>query len=191
MSQVLHQQDYTPSHRVLRDAHVARRADWGAKAAKVAPKRVAPTLVPTIDPVVETVPAVEPKKTIMWLVDPRCECCRPQPIDEIPVRRNKIPFLRGDIVRLVAREFDVTIRDIKGPCRKREFTDPRQVAMYLMRTTTKMSLPQIARYIGDRDHTTALHAVRKIAAQILAEPELARRAAALRTKIEMMQRGDA
>ena len=50
--------------------------------------------------------------------------------------------------------------------RKREVTHPRQIAMYLTREMTDMSLPKIGQSFGGRDHTTVLHACDKIAGEI-------------------------
>ena len=49
---------------------------------------------------------------------------------------------------------------------------PRQVAMYLAKTLTLRSLPEIGRRFGDRDHTTVLHAIRKIDKEVGENPRL-------------------
>jgi hypothetical protein len=63
----------------------------------------------------------------------------------------------------VAQEFDITVADMCGPVRARKLAWPRMVAMYLSRELTTRSLPEIGRHFGGRDHTTALHACRRIA----------------------------
>ena len=64
----------------------------------------------------------------------------------------------------VARFFGVKVQDLKGPRRTRQMVVPRQIAMYLARQHTGLSLPEIGKRFGNRDHTTVLHAVRKVKA---------------------------
>lgn len=64
----------------------------------------------------------------------------------------------AEIQRAVATEFHVRLDDLGSPCRKRQLVRPRQVAMYLARSLTPMSLPEIGRRFGGRHHTTVLHA---------------------------------
>lgn len=67
-----------------------------------------------------------------------------------------------DIQRLVANHFNVSKADILSSRRTATVVRPRQIAMYLSKTLTPRSLPEIGRRFGGRDHTTVLHAVRKI-----------------------------
>ena len=69
-----------------------------------------------------------------------------------------------DIQRIVARQFNVTKNDLLSNRRTRVIVRPRQIAMYLAKVMTPRSLPEIGRRFGGRDHTTVLHAVRKIEA---------------------------
>ena len=55
---------------------------------------------------------------------------------------------------------------MESSTRKREVTHPRQIAMYITREMTEMSLPKIGQSFGGRDHTTVLHACDKIAGEI-------------------------
>lgn len=66
------------------------------------------------------------------------------------------------ILREVANYYNCRIIDIKSHRRTADIVRPRQVACYLAKTHTLLSLPKIGRLIGNRDHTTAMHAVRKI-----------------------------
>ena len=68
----------------------------------------------------------------------------------------------GDVVATVAGFFGVGADRISGRSRRREILIPRQVAMYLSKQLTTRSLPEIGRKFGGRDHTTVIHAVRKI-----------------------------
>ncbi|MGE4372573.1 MAG: chromosomal replication initiator protein DnaA [Xanthobacter sp.] len=67
-----------------------------------------------------------------------------------------------DILRIVAKHYNVSRADILSQRRTANVVKPRQVAMYLAKTLTLRSLPEIGRRFGGRDHTTVLHAVRKI-----------------------------
>jgi chromosomal replication initiator protein len=67
-----------------------------------------------------------------------------------------------DIQKLVANHYSVTRADILSSRRTATVVKPRQIAMYLAKTLTLRSLPEIGRRFGGRDHTTVLHAVRKI-----------------------------
>ena len=61
------------------------------------------------------------------------------------------------IMQTVSDFYSVTLSELVGPTRKREITVPRQVAIYLTREMTGMSLPQIGEVFGGRDHTTIMH----------------------------------
>ncbi|TFF19961.1 chromosomal replication initiator protein DnaA [Jiella endophytica] len=67
-----------------------------------------------------------------------------------------------DILKFVSRHYNVTRTDILSSRRTKTIVRPRQIAMYLAKTMTPRSLPEIGRRFGGRDHTTVLHAVRKI-----------------------------
>ena len=67
-----------------------------------------------------------------------------------------------DIQRVVARQYNVSRSDLLSSRRTANVVRPRQIAMYLAKTLTLRSLPEIGRRFGGRDHTTVLHAVRKI-----------------------------
>jgi chromosomal replication initiator protein len=69
-----------------------------------------------------------------------------------------------DIQRVVARQYNVSRADLLSSRRTANVVRPRQVAMYLSKVLTLRSLPEIGRRFGGRDHTTVLHAVRKIEA---------------------------
>lgn len=68
------------------------------------------------------------------------------------------------IQRAVADAFDITLNDMVSKRRTRSVARPRQVAMYLSKKMTKRSLPDIGRRFGGRDHTTVMHAVKRIEA---------------------------
>jgi len=66
------------------------------------------------------------------------------------------------IIEEVAKVFHVTPQDITGPKRLGFLVTPRQVSMYLIRTMLNMSLTETAKALGRKDHTTVLHALRKV-----------------------------
>lgn len=66
------------------------------------------------------------------------------------------------IIEKTAKHFHLTMEDILGPKRDREIVVPRQIAMYMLREELHLSFPKIARELGRKDHTTAIHSVEKI-----------------------------
>lgn len=72
-----------------------------------------------------------------------------------------------DIQRKTAEFYKLDVKDFHSPQRARRVARPRQVAMYLSRKLTTRSLPEIGRRFGGRDHTTVLHACRRIEALIV------------------------
>lgn len=66
------------------------------------------------------------------------------------------------IQRLVSEYFGIKVSDLRAKSRSKSVAEPRQLAMYLVRTLTTHSLPEIGEYFGGRDHTTVLHAYTKI-----------------------------
>ncbi|MBA5723697.1 chromosomal replication initiator protein DnaA [Candidatus Liberibacter sp.] len=67
-----------------------------------------------------------------------------------------------DIQRMVSKHYNISRHDLLSNRRTRAIVRPRQVAMYLSKIMTPRSFPEIGRRFGDRDHTTVLHAVRKV-----------------------------
>ena len=86
-----------------------------------------------------------------------------------------------DIQRVVARHFNVSKNELLSNRRTRAIVRPRQIAMYLAKVLTPRSLPEIGRRFGGRDHTTVLHAVRKIEGLVAGDQKLAR-------EIELLKR---
>jgi chromosomal replication initiator protein len=86
-----------------------------------------------------------------------------------------------DIQKLVASHYSVSRADILSSRRTATVVKPRQVAMYLSKALTLRSLPEIGRRFGGRDHTTVLHAVRKIEGLSAAD-------ATLREELELLKR---
>jgi chromosomal replication initiator protein len=89
-----------------------------------------------------------------------------------------------DIQRIVARHYNVSRGDLLSSRRTANVVRPRQVAMYLAKTLTLRSLPEIGRRFGGRDHTTVLHAVRKIENLVGNDSMLAEEIEALKRQLQ-------
>lgn len=76
------------------------------------------------------------------------------------------------IVEKTARHFHLAVDDLVGPKRDKEIVVPRQIAMYLIRSELHLSFPKIARELGRKDHTTAIHSVDKIEKERAFDPAL-------------------
>ena len=83
-----------------------------------------------------------------------------------------------------AAYFGVTVDDLEGPSRSKTLVGARQIAMYLCRELTDLSLPAIGAQFGNRDHTTVMHAERKIRSQIGESRRLYEQVADLTNKIK-------
>ncbi len=87
-----------------------------------------------------------------------------------------------EIQRRVSEHYNIRLSELIGPTRVRTIARPRQIAMYLCKTMTSRSLPEIGRRFGKRDHTTILHGVKRIEelrardSQLAEDLELLRRA---------------
>jgi chromosomal replication initiator protein len=66
------------------------------------------------------------------------------------------------IIERTAKHFQIPLEDILGPKRDKDIVVPRQIAMYMLRSELHLSFPKIARELGRKDHTTAIHSVEKI-----------------------------
>jgi chromosomal replication initiator protein len=99
--------------------------------------------------------------------------------DILRVSERKVTI--DEILRKVADHYNLRMSDLLSARRARQVARPRQVAMFLAKTLTSRSLPDIGRRFGGRDHTTVIHAVKKIEelkatdSQIAEDVELLRR----------------
>jgi chromosomal replication initiator protein len=89
-----------------------------------------------------------------------------------------------DIQKVVARQYNVSRADLLSSRRTANVVRPRQVAMYLAKTLTLRSLPEIGRRFGGRDHTTVLHAVRKIENLVSKDVSLAEEIEGLKRQLQ-------
>ena len=90
-----------------------------------------------------------------------------------------------DIQRVVSKHYNVSKADLLSARRTRTVVRPRQIAMYLSKQMTPRSLPEIGRRFGNRDHTTVLHAVRKIEGMVNADRMLFDELEGLKRQIDM------
>ncbi len=158
----------TPSQLAAHEAHKARVRRLFQPPRSPMPQPVgAPAAAPPPRPAV-------PEKS--W-EDRQREIPMPRPawfaiVGEMPLPQPKNPTVE-QIIRACAAHFKVTMIDIKSPRRTADVVRPRQVAMYLAKQLTMKSLPDIGRRFGGRDHTTVLHAVRKIGAMVHRDADVA------------------
>lgn len=81
----------------------------------------------------------------------------------LQVNKNRPKHLSAkQIIERTAKHFQIPMEDIVGPKRDKDIVVPRQVAMYMLHEELRLSYPKIARELGRKDHTTAMHSVRKI-----------------------------
>ena len=87
-----------------------------------------------------------------------------------PVNKGKVtPEL---ILEIVSEHYSISVSDLKGSKRGSNFVIPRQIAMYLCREMTNLSLPKIGELFGGRDHSTVIHACEKIADELRTDQTL-------------------
>ncbi|MCL1876493.1 chromosomal replication initiator protein DnaA [Candidatus Saccharibacteria bacterium] len=102
-----------------------------------------------------------------------CEMRRDTPTMDLAIGligniRNSRPkhITAKQIIDKTANYFDLKADELKSPARNKHITEPRQIAMYLLRSELKMSFPNIARELGRSDHTTAIHSINKMELEI-------------------------
>jgi len=86
-------------------------------------------------------------------------------LDEITSQRVMI-IAPEVVIKIVSEFYNIPEKDLLSHSRKKELVKPRQIIMYILREYLKYSFPTIARKLGDRDHTTVLHAYNKISQQL-------------------------
>ena len=109
---------------------------------------------------------------IAELIPNRSQPCEPTTVEEIQQR--------------VAAAFGISRAELVGASRAATPLRARQVAILLTREATDLSLPQIGRLYGGRDHSTVLNALRRVEATLTGDAELARQVAELRSSIHSL-----
>lgn len=89
------------------------------------------------------------------------------------------------VVEKTAKYFSLNVDDLIGPKRDKEIVVPRQIAMYIIRSELHLSFPKIARELGRKDHTTAIHSVEKINKEQSYDPELREAISAIKDKLHV------
>jgi chromosomal replication initiator protein len=95
-------------------------------------------------------------------------------------KRNVTP---RKLIEIVVNYYDISMEDLLGKSREKRLAFPRQVAMFLLREDAKCSYPAIGAHIGDRDHTTAMHACNKITELTKKDEQLKQDIALIREKV--------
>lgn len=152
---MLHTEYLTPSQRLAREhqarfrANVAARAE--ARKAKVIPivctDKVQSVVI--FGPIVLTEDDIAFGPVVIHDSEPEPPSCQ-------------------EIIRATAQHFGVTKLEMISQRRHEYLVTARQVAIYMCQTLTSRSTPHIGKYMGNRDHTTVIHATRKIHGRILA-----------------------
>jgi chromosomal replication initiator protein len=88
-----------------------------------------------------------------------------------------------------AAYFSISMEDLCGSSRSRVLVQARQVAMYLCRELTELSLPKIGQHFGGRDHTTVMHADRKIRSLMAERRSVYTQVSELTNRIKSQARG--
>ncbi|HBI56762.1 MAG TPA: chromosomal replication initiator protein DnaA [Firmicutes bacterium] len=99
--------------------------------------------------------------------------------DLLPSAENE-PISVVKIQKIVAEYFNLRIEDMKTKKRTNAVAHPRQIAMYLCRELTDLSLPKIGEEFGGRDHTTVMHAQDKVSTAIETNPNIAHQVEAIK-----------
>ena len=89
------------------------------------------------------------------------------------LRTNSRKITIDEIQKRVVEHYNIKLSDMHSPRRSRSVARPRQVAMYLAKSITTRSLPEIGRKFGGRDHTTVIHAIKTIEEIMVNDPNLA------------------
>lgn len=89
----------------------------------------------------------------------------------------------SQVITAVSRYYNVSETELSGSSRKRKVAYPRQMAMYLCRTETDASLPEIGEKLGNRDHTTILYGFEKIAALLDTNPNTRRESLSIKSSL--------
>jgi hypothetical protein len=183
----MHVRDLTPTQRKAVERRANFLASIAAKAAELADRKTRLALQAVS---VAAVEAPLTRKPVMKIVvsdlmpeaNEKWTIVSPTPQQPHPARPLH-PSVR-DIQLAVCEHFDVKLIDIMSTRRTANIVRPRQVAMYLAKTMTLRSLPDIGRRFGGRDHTTALHAIRKIEGLVELDGDIARDVALITAKIK-------
>ena len=158
----------TPTQERLHKEHVERRRAWARAMPRPAARLVAAPPVPALPELVEIIKALpepvpvppKPRQPIVSIIN-TCE--------ELDTRQ----YFMADILRTVSRYYNFSPLEMRSIRRAARLCRARQVSMWLCFRMTGNSYPAIGRTHGGRDHTTAMHAVRRIDALLKTDEALA------------------
>jgi chromosomal replication initiator protein len=107
-------------------------------------------------------------------------------LQDVLVDKNESSLSIEAIQKVVAEHFKLKVSDLKSKKRQRALSVPRQIAMFLSRVRTQSSFPEIGTYFGGKDHTTVMHAVKKIEKDRKKDLELRSQLEALERKLDQI-----
>jgi chromosomal replication initiator protein len=87
------------------------------------------------------------------------------------------------VIERTAKHFQISMDDLLGPKRDKDIVMPRQVAMYMLRSELHLSFPKIARELGRKDHTTAIHSVDKIEKELAFDSQMRQHIAEIKDRL--------
>ncbi len=108
--------------------------------------------------------------------------------DVVPLGEENVAMAPIDIINAVSKHFGFTPDDMFGSSRIAAIAQARQIAMYLCREQTSLSLPKIGTLFGGRDHTTVMYAVNKVSAEMQQRRQLYNHVADILNKLKSGQR---
>lgn len=111
-----------------------------------------------------------------------------KPVLDAPA--GKVDASPTSVIEIVSEVFNVSVDDLKGNSRRREISQARQIAMYLMRRHTDLSLPKIGEVFGGKDHTTVLYSCDKITQLIKKDLNMAQTIRQLSDRISLSNRSN-
>lgn len=134
-------------------------------------------------------PAPRPKPVLTYAGPVLARFAEVPDVIDTPAESN--PLLRVSAIAVAcANYYGVTVKELKAHQRITRIVRPRQVAMYLAKTLTPRSLPEIARLMGGFDHTTVLHSTNKIGRVLESNEQLQEDIAAIKRSLGLSEAGE-
>ena len=108
-------------------------------------------------------------------------------LEDVVKKSNEYIPTPESIIEYIAKYFGLDSEVLQGQSRGRDIVNARQIAMYLIRRMTNLSLNDIGKVFGDRDHTTVLHSLDKVEKQMRSDPAFAETVKEITTNINAKQ----
>lgn len=131
----------------------------------------------------KTEPAPRPEIKIMPPIPNEAFRAALEMFPESEAFRGKVEVIQRAVVAAFP---GVTVRDLKSARRTKDVVKPRQIAMYLAKSLTLRTLPEIGRRFGGRDHSTILHAFRKIEGLVKTDPDVAAKIEQIKSSLPVL-----